>query len=135
MSDFKGMITSTESKSEAQKAQAAATQRLYFIHFDLAGFSYYDGALVFDQLHIGSQLHLQYERDNPHDEHAVAVYFDSINSECRTKLGYVPSQHNKTIAKLCQMGYADIFDVRVVRVNAGAHPERQISVTVHLLPR
>ena len=30
-------------------------------HFNIAGFTYYDGALVFQKLHIGTQLTLKLE--------------------------------------------------------------------------
>lgn len=51
-------------------------KRKYFKDFHLAGFKYYDGALVFDQLKIGTKLRLQRESDNAHDPEAIEIYFD-----------------------------------------------------------
>ena len=41
--------------------------------FHIAGFQFWDGALVLDQLKAGIQLRLVPEFDNPHDPRAVAI--------------------------------------------------------------
>lgn len=55
------------------------------LSFFIAGFQYYDGALVLSRLKSGeSGLALVPEPDNPHDPDAVAIYFGSH------KMGFVP---------------------------------------------
>ncbi|PID89149.1 MAG: hypothetical protein CSB01_03515 [Bacteroidia bacterium] len=36
--------------------------------------------------------------------------------------------------KFMEMGYTDIFDVRINRVNPNEDPESQIGISVHILP-
>lgn len=98
----------------------------HYMHFDIAGFTYWDGCIVFDQLRIGSKLHLVGETDNRFDPYAVAIYYEDY------KLGFVPRTENRQLSKLIEMGYADIFDVRINRITPELHPENQVSVIVYL---
>lgn len=102
-------------------------KRRHFINFDIAGFSYWDGALVFNELKIGTELRLEREEKNQYDPKAVAVYYGD------NKLGYVPRISNDAISKLCEAGYSDIFDVRINRVSPEESPEDQIGVIVSLI--
>ena len=92
--------------------------------FDLAGFSYYDGVIVFNKLEIGSLLRLVAEPGNPHDANAVEVYYGD------TKLGYVPRRNNRVISKFLNLGYTNLFEARINRVTPDACPEGQIGVVV-----
>ncbi|MFI3297682.1 MAG: HIRAN domain-containing protein [bacterium] len=85
-------------------------KRRHFQNFDIAGFSYWDGAIVFNELKIGTELELELELDNRYDPRAVAVYFGEA------KLGFVPRTCNDAISKLCEAGYSYIFDVRINRI-------------------
>lgn len=98
----------------------------HFIHFDVAGFTYYDGCMVIGELRPGMRLMLERDTDNTHDAQAIAIYFGD------KKLGYVPSNMNATLAQLLDFGYGDIFEAYVQRVAADAHPEHQLSVIVYL---
>ena len=69
----------------------------HFIHFDVAGFTYYDGCMAIGELRPGMQLMLERDTDNTHDAQAIAIYFGD------KKLGYVPSNMNATLAHLRQM--------------------------------
>ncbi len=98
-------------------------KRKHFDHFHIAGFTYYDGVLVFNKLKIGTELQLKAEPQNRYDEEAVAIYFGE------SKLGYVPESNNKALSVILNAGQ-DIFDARVQRVDKKVHPEQQISVVV-----
>ena len=84
--------------------------RKHFLHCNIAGFTYCDGCIVFGELEIGSELKLVREAENKHDPDAVAVYYNDV------QLGFIPSSENETISKLLDMGYEDIFEVRVSRL-------------------
>ena len=101
-------------------------KRLHFTNFDLAGFTYWEGAIIFDKLTIGTQLRLDREPDNKYDAKAVAVYYKGH------KLGYVPRSNNSEISKLCDQGYADIFDTRINRISPSEHAESQLGIVVHI---
>ena len=57
--------------------------REHLAHFDIAGFTYYEGVLAFNELKIGVQLQLKLEEENKYDARAVAIYYNEF------KLGFV----------------------------------------------
>lgn len=94
--------------------------------FHISGFIYYDGALIFSQLTIGSKLTLRREPDNPHDANAIAMYFGTH------KLGFVPRDDNHTMAKVMDAGY-DIFEGVVQQINPQEHPAQQVRVGIFVI--
>ncbi len=102
-------------------------KRRHFANFDIAGFSYWDGAIVFGELKIGTELRLEREEHNKYDPKAVALYYGEY------KLGFVPRTTNDAISKLCEAGYSDIFDVRINRISPEETPEDQIGVIISLI--
>ncbi|GFH40372.1 HIRAN domain-containing protein [Pseudolactococcus insecticola] len=98
----------------------------HYMDFHIAGFAYYDGLDVIDQLMLGQNVTLVVESDNPHDPEAVAIYFGSH------KLGYVPSNKNSLLSTLLYYGHAAIFESRIQFVNLESHPERQFRVVVKI---
>lgn len=98
----------------------------HFMNFDIAGFTYWDGALVLCDLKPGKKVRLEREEDNKHDPYAVAIWFGE------NKLGFIPRDENHQISKFLEMGYADIFDARIQRVSPDEHPEHQVSVIIYL---
>jgi len=98
----------------------------HFSHFDLAGFTYYDGIEVFRELAVGSRLSLKAEPENRFDPNAVALYYGEY------KLGYVPRSENEAISKFLNLGYDRLFEVRVNRISPETHPEKQVGVIVRI---
>ena len=60
----------------------------------IAGFQFYDGDHLWDQLSTGDMLQLIQEPDNHYDENAVEIYWRN------SKLGYLPRVENTTIAQM-----------------------------------
>lgn len=56
----------------------------HIVDFHVAGFAYYDGLDVINELSLGQTVTLVVETDNPYDNEAVVVYYKD------KKLGYVP---------------------------------------------
>lgn len=98
----------------------------HFINFYISGFTYYDGADVFNQLEIGTKLDLKFEIENKFDNYAVAVYFKEH------KLGFIPRTMNKEICKLLEMGYSSIFLTTINQISHLLNPEEQIGVIVKI---
>ncbi len=96
----------------------------YFSHFDLAGFTYYDGVKVFRKLKVGTAVRLVAEMHNPYDTKAVAIFYKTH------KIGFVPRQENREISKLLNLGYPDVFEAYINRVSPDEQPEHQIGVVV-----
>jgi hypothetical protein len=59
----------------------------------LAGFRYYQGKALWDEMKVGDALALVRESDNPHDSNAVRVEWQGH------ALGYVPRRENRTVAR------------------------------------
>lgn len=91
-----------------------------FLSFHVAGFSHWYGFDVLDKLTPGAKLRLVPEPDNPYDPHAVALYKGKV------KIGFVPRDHNQTLAQLLYFGHGKAFECRVTHVVSDAHPERMV---------
>jgi hypothetical protein len=101
-------------------------ERKHFNHFNIAGFTFYDGPIVFDQLKVGTELTLLPEPDNRYDPKAVAIYYS------QHKLGFIPKGCNAEIFKLLTMGH-NVFETRIQRIDPHAHMEEQVGVIVYVV--
>jgi len=98
----------------------------HFSDFHIAGFTYYNGVDVFEDLKIGKELLLKAEPENPYDPNAVAIYYQ------KDKLGFVPRDKNDALSKFLNLGYSDMFEVKINQVNPNTYPEKQIRVVVRI---
>ena len=98
----------------------------HFADYCIAGFTYYDGVDVFNELRIGTPLSLKAEPENTYDNHAVAIYYQ------KAKIGYVPSAENDMLSKFLNLGYSDLFEVKISQISPNAHPEKQVRVVVRI---
>ncbi len=110
-------------KPEIEKVLKPIKEHL--AHFDIAGFTYYDGTEAFENLKIGTKLQLQIDAENKFDARAVAIYHNDL------KLGFVPRSENRIIYKLLKVGFEGL-QTTIQRIDATAHPENQVSIIVHL---
>jgi hypothetical protein len=101
----------------------------HYATFHIAGFTYWDGLEVFDELKIGTELTLEAEPTNGHDPNAVTILFR------KTMLGYIPRGENEEISKFLQLGHSDLFSTSVSQINPETHIEKQINVTVKINKR
>ncbi|MDR0725098.1 MAG: HIRAN domain-containing protein [Prevotellaceae bacterium] len=104
-------------------------KRKHLLNCGIAGFTYYDGPVVFGQLQIGTPLRLVYEPENRYDPDAIVLYFEEH------KLGFIPRNENKTLSLFFEQGYGDIFEVYINRVSPDEHPENQVGVVVYVKER
>lgn len=65
----------------------------------LAGFQYYEGAVLWSEIEIGDTLTLVPEPDNRYDRWAVEIYWRGTH-----KLGYVPRYVSEAVFKLLADG-------------------------------
>ncbi len=100
--------------------------RRHLSTFHIAGFTYWDGAIAFNELKIGTELTLLREENNKFDPYAIALYFNEH------KLGFIPRDSNKEINKFLEQGHDDIFEVRINRISPTEHPENQVHVVVFI---
>ena len=100
-------------------------KKLFFKECHLAGRQYHDVDEVWEELHVGTCLELQRDLDNTIDK-------DTGQSE-EYLLGYIPSHENETIAQLLEMGWKNIFECRISKINSDAHYENQIRLTIRIV--
>ncbi|GGL43448.1 HIRAN domain-containing protein [Sporolactobacillus putidus] len=98
----------------------------YFLDFHIAGFTYYDGLDVIEELTLGKSVDLVVEPDNPYDPEAVAIFYQN------KKLGYIPKDRNTMISKILYFGHGDIFEAKIQFADKEQNPERQFRVVVKL---
>lgn len=113
------------------------SKRLFFFECNLASRLYNDIDMVWDELKIGTRLLLRRELNNRHDINAVAVVYrkeDPMTGEVQDyRIGYIPRKKNEMIAQLLEMGWDNIFECHICRVNPDAHWEEQVSLIVRIV--
>ena len=112
-------------------------KKLFFKECHLAGRQYHDVDEVWEDLHVGTCLGLQRDFDNRYDMNAVAVVYNTIDENTGKSeeylLGYIPCDDNETIAQLLEMGWKNIFECRISKINPDAHYENQIRLTIRIV--
>ncbi len=98
----------------------------HLANFHIAGFGYWDGCEAFEYLKIGTRLDFVREENNQFDPYAVAIYYKNY------KLGFIPRDSNQEISKYLDMGWDDLYEIRVTRITPDVHPESQVEVVVHI---
>ena len=108
------------------------TKKKFFMECHLAGRMYHEADEVWDKLKVGTVLRLERDMNNRFDTNAVAIMFDDPEVNESFCLGYIPRYDNETIATLLEMGWDDIFECRINKINAEVHPEQQIRMTIKI---
>lgn len=124
------------SSSRFKALVAAATLALASAHIDaqnaevkmlvqsspLAGFQFYQGKQLWDEIKVGDTLMLVREADNTHDSNAVRVEWRG------QKLGYVPRRENQAVAR--HMDRGGQVEARVSRLTQHRNPWQRIEFEV-----
>ena len=114
-------------------------KKKYFMDCHLAGRKYHDADEVWDELKVGIVLKLVYDKENRTDPNAVAVVYERRDKKGVVEeefcLGYIPRGENETIANFLEMGWSDVFESRISKLNADVHPEQQIHLTIWIKKR
>jgi hypothetical protein len=90
----------------------------------LAGFQFYDGKALWEDMKVGDALTLVRERDNPHDANAVRVEWNG------NRLGYVPRRENADVAR--QMDRGAPVKARIVKLTQARNPWQRILFEVYV---
>ncbi len=88
----------------------------------LAGFQYYRGKALWDEMKVGDALALVREADNPHDANAVRVEWRGH------PLGYVPRRENRTVAQ--QMDRGTRVEARISRLVQHRNPWQRVEFEI-----
>ena len=98
----------------------------HLLDCNIAGFTYYDGLDVMNELQLGTPVSLRSEPENPYDPNAVSIYFGD------TKLGYVPKNSNRLLSDILYFGHSDIINARISQYNPEEHSEHQFRIAVKI---
>ena len=108
-------------------------KKKFFMDCHLAGRKYHDADEVWDKLKVGTLLQLQRDLENRHDTDAVAVMYHNEEDGDDYRIGYIPREDNETIASILEMGWTDMFECRISKINPDAHYENQIRLTIRIV--
>ncbi|MGZ5090014.1 MAG: HIRAN domain-containing protein [Burkholderiales bacterium] len=110
----------------AERAYTAegASARIIVQQAPLAGFVYYDGKDVWDQIRIGDRVSLVREARNPHDPGAVRLEWNGH------MLGYVPRKENSDLAR--QMDHGAPVEARITDLRRAANGRHRISYEIYV---
>ena len=108
--------------ASAQLGAQSSEVRMLVQSSPLAGFQYYQGRQLWDEIKVGDALALVRESDNPHDHNAVRVEWRGH------KLGYVPRRENQAVAH--HMDRGGRVEARVSRLLVHLNPWQRIEFEV-----
>jgi hypothetical protein len=91
----------------------------------LAGFQFYAGRDLWDEMKVGDALALAREPENAHDANAVRVEWRG------RKLGYLPRAENRAVA--AEMDRGGKVTARIARLNRHRDPWNRIQVEVYVV--
>lgn len=113
-----------------------AKKKMYLMDCHLAGRKYHDADEVWDELKVGTTLRLERDKENGHDANAVAVIFERKDKKGAVEdeflIGYIPRDSNEMIANFLEMGWTDIFECRISKLDPEVHPEEQVHLTIRI---
>lgn len=107
-------------------------RKKYFMDCHVAGRMYHEADEVWEELKVGTLLKLERDKENRYDPDAVAIMYEKKGEPTPYCIGYIPREDNETIAAFLEMGWTNIFECRISKLNADTHPERQIHVTIKI---
>lgn len=113
-----------------------AKKKFFLMDCHLAGRKYHDADEVWDELKVGTTLRLERDTDNHYDSTAVAVIYERKNQKGTVEdeflIGYIPRDYNALIANFLDMGWSEIFECRISKINPDVRPEEQVHLTIKL---
>ena len=106
----------------AASALAQSVARIVVQRSPLAGFQYYDGKSLWNEIKVGDPLTLVREPGNPHDANAVRIDWNG-----RT-LGYVPRRENAHLAR--QMDHGAAVEARITELHNFRNGRNRVSYEI-----
>ena len=91
----------------------------------LAGFQFYAGKTLWDEMQEGDALALLREPDNAHDANAIRVEWRG------RKLGYLPRAENRAVA--VEMDRGGKVEARIARLHRHRDPWKRIQIEVFVV--
>lgn len=100
------------------------TARIVVQDAPLAGFVYYDGRAVWDQMRKGDPLTIVREAANPHDANAIRIEWHG------QVLGYVPRRDNADLARQLDRGAR--VEARITELTRSTNGRHRVSYEIYV---
>ena len=109
-------------------------KKLFYKECHLAGRKYHDADEVWEELKVGTKLQLVRDLDNHYDPNAVAVVYSKLVDDENEEflLGYIPKDENKEIAQFLEMGWNDVFECRISKLDPEENYDKQVFLTIRI---
>lgn len=114
------------------KIELPKSRKKHLMSCHIAGRQFHDADEVWNELKIGTKLHLVADRENRYDKSAIAICYQREGDEVYV-LGYIPRTENTKIYTLIDMGWSDIFECRLSKIDQEACYEQQLHITISIL--
>jgi hypothetical protein len=101
-------------------------RKFYLLQCFVAGFRFYKGMELLDQMQEGDMLELVREPDNAYDEAAIALHW---NGE---KIGFIPKSENEFLSKLLDAEALELM-AEIAHLNKEVKPWENLHVGVYFL--
>ena len=98
----------------------------HLIDCHIAGFTYYDGLDVIEELKLGVPVTLTAEPENPYDPNAIVIHYKDV------KIGYIPRGKTSIIGDLLYFGHCGIITAKISQRDIEADPEHQFRIVVQI---
>lgn len=112
--------------------------RTLFKECPLAGISFYNDDEIWDELDEGVKLALVRDKNNRHDENAVAVALEGDydgnpdDFDFDFILGYIPRNQNKEIAAILDMGWDNVLECEIESIKRYGPYKERIRLAIYL---
>ena len=111
--------------AHAQLPAQQPSVRLLVQSSPLAGFRYYSGETLWQEMREGDRLTLVREPENEHDANAVRIEWRG------QKLGYLPRAENRAVAAALDGGEA--VDARIAKLRQHRNPWQRMLIEVFVV--
>ena len=110
---------------------------VHIMQCHVAGRKVHEAGRVWDELRVVTVLRIVRYKDNRYDPKAVALVYDKLTEVGREEyvIGYIPKGENEVIAGFMDMGWDEMFECRICRINPIVHSEQQLYVNVRIQRR
>jgi hypothetical protein len=116
-------------------------KRTLYKECQIAGITFHDLSDVWDELYVGAELALIRQKDNEHDEYAIAVALaddydgDADDFDFNLILGYVPRTENEELAKMMDMGWNEAFECELSQMKGGNPYKGTLHMKIYIVSK
>lgn len=101
-------------------------RKIYLLQCFVAGFRFYKGMELLNEMEVNDFIELRREPENQHDDFAIALYWQ------QEKIGFIPAEYNAIIARLLDASALPLL-ATITHLNREVKPWENVVVAVYFL--